>query len=294
MKGILNIYKEKGYTSFDVIARLRGILREKKIGHAGTLDPDAEGVLPVCVGKATKVIEYLTEYKKEYKAVIKLGITTTTQDATGDILKKKEVNVTREDIKNIVTEFNGIIKQTPPMYSAIKHNGTRLYKLAREGKKVKRKERTVEIHSIEITKFISNTEFEILVECSKGTYIRTLCKDIGEKLGCGAHMKSLVRTKVGDFKIKDSHKLEEVEKKKEKLLIKIEDVLSEYPKIKFGEEYNKLLYNGNKIKLKEKTKESYMYRVYDHRNVFIGLYKVIKRNETLYLKPVKMFEETRS
>ena len=192
MDGVFNIYKEKGFTSHDVVAIVRKTINQKKVGHTGTLDPDAEGVLPVCVGKATKLADYIMADTKTYRATIKLGIITDTYDTTGDIIAEKEVSVSKDAIISVVKSFVGKQEQLPPMYSAIKINGHKLYDLARKGIEVERKPRSIEIYDISLDEFISDTEFAVTVSCSKGTYIRTLCYDFGEKLGCGAAMSSLV------------------------------------------------------------------------------------------------------
>ena len=182
--GIINVYKEKGYTSFDVVARMRGICGQKKIGHTGTLDPDAEGVLPVCLGKATKVCDMLTDSDKVYRAVMQLGIETDTQDLTGTVLSACEVPVlTETEIRDVIRTFQGEIMQVPPMYSALKVNGKKLCDLARAGVTVERKARLVTIYEIRIER-VELPEIELTVSCSKGTYIRTLCHDIGQKFGC--------------------------------------------------------------------------------------------------------------
>lgn len=191
MDGILNIRKEKGFTSHDVVAVVRRILHAKKVGHTGTLDPDAEGVLPVCVGKATKLADIIMDGKKRYRAMVRLGITTTTEDAAGEVLEERKVDFDEEKIRQAVAGFVGEQKQIPPMYSAIKVNGKKLYELAREGKEIERKARTITIFAINIVRFLPPDRFEIDVDCSKGTYIRTLCSDIGKALGCGAHMAEL-------------------------------------------------------------------------------------------------------
>ena len=192
--GFIIVNKERGFTSFDVCAKLRGILKTKKIGHTGTLDPDATGVLLVCVGNATKAVDILPDEDKQYRAVIRFGITTDTEDISGNVLSTSDRKINEDDIRAAITSFVGNIKQIPPMYSAIKVNGKKLYELAREGKEVERKARDITIHNI-IIEDISYPNATILVDCSKGTYIRTLCKDIGEKLGVGACMESLVRTR---------------------------------------------------------------------------------------------------
>ena len=194
--GIINVYKEKGFTSHDVVAKLRGIVGQKKIGHTGTLDPDATGVLPVCLGKATKLCDLLTDKNKTYEAVLLLGKTTDTQDITGEVLEEKSTEaLTEEKVREAIEGFIGDYEQIPPMYSALKVNGKKLYELAREGKVIERKARLVKILDIQILE-IDLPKVRMEVSCSKGTYIRTLCHDIGEKLGCGGCMESLIRTRV--------------------------------------------------------------------------------------------------
>ena len=209
--GIINVYKEAGFTSFDVVAKLRGILKIKKIGHTGTLDPDATGVLPVCVGKATKLCDMLTDKDKVYECVMMLGVETDTYDLSGRVLSRNSVTASEEEIVNAINSFVGDIMQVPPMYSALKVNGKKLYELAREGKEVERKPRPVTIFSIDILN-ISLPEVSIRIHCSKGTYIRSLCHDVGEVLGCGCAMKSLVRTRVSMFDIADARTLDEIER----------------------------------------------------------------------------------
>ena len=184
MDGILNVYKEKGFTSHDVVAKLRGIFHQKKIGHTGTLDPDATGVLPVCLGKATKVCELLTDKDKTYHAIVQLGIVTDTQDTSGKILEEHEVEVTFEQIQKVASDFVGDLMQIPPMYSAIKVNGKKLYELARAGQEIKREPRKIQVFSLELGEYDeANHTFEMNVHCGKGTYIRTICHDIGQALG---------------------------------------------------------------------------------------------------------------
>lgn len=214
--GIINVYKEKGYTSFDVVARLRGILKQKKIGHTGTLDPDACGVLVVCLGNATKLCDLLTDKDKKYTAVLRLGITTDTEDSSGVVLTEKPVNVSEEQVKETIMSFVGEYDQIPPMYSAIKVNGKKLYELARQGIEIERAPRHVVINDIDI-KDISLPYVEFSVSCGKGTYIRSLCRDIGEKLSCGGIMDSLTRDSVNisetgmSFLLEDSLKIDEIE-----------------------------------------------------------------------------------
>ena len=197
-QGIIVIHKEKGFTSHDVVAKLRGILHMKKIGHTGTLDPDATGVLPVALGKGTKLVDLLTDKEKTYEAVLHLGIDTDTQDMSGTVLEERPVNVTEEEVRKVLKSFVGEQLQVPPMYSALKVNGKKLYELAREGKTVERKARPVCFYEIEPLEFHLPL-VKIRVTCSKGTYIRTLCHDIGEKLGCGGCMEELLRSRVGRY-----------------------------------------------------------------------------------------------
>ncbi len=209
--GIINVYKEAGYTSFDVVAKLRGILHIKKIGHTGTLDPEATGVLPVCVGKATKLCDMLTDKDKVYECVMMLGVETDTYDLTGQILDRQSVLCTEKEVEDALMSFVGDIEQVPPMYSALKVNGKKLYELARAGKEIERKARPVSIYSIDIIE-MNLPQVTIRVHCGRGTYIRSLCHDVGVKLGCGCAMKSLIRTRVSQFDITDAHTLDEIEK----------------------------------------------------------------------------------
>ncbi len=210
LNGIVNVYKEKGYTSFDVVAKLRGILKMRKIGHTGTLDPEAEGVLLVCTGRATKVCGLLTDRDKEYETVLLLGVTTDTQDLSGTVLSRREVSVTAEEVEAVIRGFAGEYLQVPPMYSALKVGGKKLCDLARAGVTVERKARPVTIHEITISE-VCLPRVRMRVKCSKGTYIRTLCQDIGERLGCGACMESLLRTQVSDFSVETALRLSEIE-----------------------------------------------------------------------------------
>lgn len=295
--GIINVYKEKGFTSFDVVAKLRGILKTKKIGHTGTLDPDAEGVLPVCIGKATRVCELLTEKDKVYEAVLLLGVETDTQDTTGEILKKLPVEVSAEAAEAAIRSFVGTYEQVPPMYSALKVNGKKLYELAREGKTVERKARTVQICSIEILE-IALPKVRMRVHCSKGTYIRTLCHDIGQKLGCGGCMDALLRTKVGCFTLEQSLPLSEIAQlaadgQVEAQILAVDDLFDEYPKVWTAPEFDIVVHNGNRIQkrmLREQMQEqTERLRVYDSAGVFIGIYENVPEKHDY--KPVKMFYE---
>ncbi len=250
MDGIINVYKEKGYTSHDVVAKLRGILRMKKIGHTGTLDPAAEGVLPVCLGKGTRLCDMLTDKTKTYRAVLLLGKETDTQDTTGVILAEYPVNVTEEQVQEAILSFLGDYMQVPPMYSALKVNGKKLYELARQGKEVERQARPVQILQIQI-EHMELPRVTFSVTCSKGTYIRTLCYDIGRKLGCGGCMESLLRTQVDCFGIEDSLTLSQIEKLRdegriEEYAVPVEGVFLGLPALctRPGDG-DKLVHNGN-------------------------------------------------
>ncbi len=218
MDGVINVLKPVGMTSSDVVVSLKKILKTKKVGHTGTLDPDVSGVLPICVGKGTRLAEYLTRQGKAYRAEITFGIVTTTQDRSGEVLQKSYPVVSQEDFSKVIPQFLGTIRQIPPMYSAVRHQGKHLYELARQGIEVERTSREVQIHRLELLQWISDTFpkgiFE--VECSKGTYIRTLCHDIGEALGCGAHMSDLIRLSSGPFKIEDSTPLDTIKERVDK------------------------------------------------------------------------------
>lgn len=293
--GIINIYKEKGFTSHDVVAKLRGILKTRKIGHTGTLDPDAEGVLPVCVGKATKLCEFLLEKSKVYETTFVLGKVTDTQDITGQVLEENEVNVSKEEILTVIESFKGGYDQIPPMYSALKVNGKKLYELAREGIEVERKARKVILENIEVINISEDYKHVTMrVACSKGTYIRTLCHDIGNKLSCGACMETLLRVQVDKYMIEEALKLSEVEAlvKKQDIdskFVKVEDILSCYPKVNIKEDAEKLLLNGNKFKefniLQKDIRETV--RVYDSKDNFVALYEFDCKYKEY--KPLKMF-----
>lgn len=295
--GIINVYKEKGFTSFDVVAKLRGILKTKKIGHTGTLDPDAEGVLPVCIGRATKVCDLLTDKDKIYEAVMLLGVETDTQDTSGTILEERPVNVSEEAVKEVILSFVGEYAQVPPMYSALKVNGKKLYELAREGKTIERKPRNVEIYSIEILE-MELPRVRMSVHCSKGTYIRTLCHDIGTKLGCGGCMEKLLRTRVGIFSLEESLKLSEIEAlaaggQAEEKILSVDALFEDAAKVFAKPEFDVVVHNGNPTELRmfrempEVTTERL--RVYDSQGIFIGIYEDSKGIGRY--KPVKMFYE---
>ncbi len=275
MNGVINIHKPQGFTSHDVVAKLRRILSMKKIGHTGTLDPDATGVLPICVGRATKTADMLTATEKEYIAKVKLGAETDTQDASGTVLKSAEVKITEEEIFAAAREFVGDILQIPPMYSAIKQNGKKLYELARAGQTVERKPRPVTIEEIEVLEINLQEEwFTMRVACSKGTYIRTLCQDIGEKLGCFAHMAELCRTKSGKFSIEDAVTLEEVEKRMAQgewsFLTPIDKIFEELPVLTLSKRKAELMKNGVRVSTPG-MEEGITYRVYDEAGNFLTI-----------------------
>lgn len=220
MDGLLIINKPRGWTSHDVVAKLRNILSQPKVGHTGTLDPDATGVLCICIGKATKLAQYASELEKEYRVVMKLGVITDTQDATGRVLKEtKDFDITITEIMEAFKKFSGKIKQIPPMYSAVKVAGVPLYRLARKGKEIPREPREVYIKEIRLLEY-SGVLIKFDVICSKGTYIRTLCNDMGNYLGVGAHMYSLERLRSGEFSINDAMTIEEVEALKKSGMLK--------------------------------------------------------------------------
>ena len=300
MNGVLNVYKEQGFTSHDVVAKLRGILKTKKIGHTGTLDPDAVGVLPVCIGKATKLCDLITDWGKTYEAVMLLGTTTDTLDISGKIVAQSEVNVSEVDVLKACNEFIGEYEQIPPMYSALKHNGQKLYELARKGIEIERKPRTVHINTLRVNDInLSDKQktVTITVDCSQGTYIRSLCDDIGKKLGCGACMMKLTRTRVGKFMLDDTLTLNQISAlvlkgEIEDRITCIDKIFSDYQEITFAEEYSRYLHNGNKLSREQipadaAISDNEKYRVYDSDKCFIGVYEF--QDEVLY--PVKIFYE---
>lgn len=255
--GFINVYKEKNYTSFDVVAKLRGILKQKKIGHTGTLDPLAEGVLLVCLGNATKLVDYLTEKNKEYVCTLLLGKTSDTEDISGIITAESHNIPDEEEVKAAIMSFKGSYDQIPPMYSAIRIKGKKLYELARQGIVIERESRHVEIFDIEITD-MKLPEVTFRVVCSKGTYIRSLCRDIGDRLSCGALMKSLTRTEVRGFSIEDSLRLDEIEKMYHdgslpSHIIPTDSLLSDLPAYMTNGEADKYLFNGNRLDKNELT-----------------------------------------
>ena len=278
MNGVLNIFKNSGMSSFDVVRIVKKVACEKKVGHTGTLDPEATGVLPVCLGKATKIIDYIMNDKKSYKVKFKLGVTTTTYDLEGEILTEKDISeVNSDDVLKAIYNFKGTYNQVPPMYSALKKNGVRLYELARKGIEIEREGRPITIYDIKDIE-INLPYISMEVTCSKGTYIRSLCFDIGEYLKVGACMTELRRTETSCFKEEDSINIGDLTNENIlENLISIEDALNSYPKLKVNEGFSKLLINGVKVMdrrlTNEKIDNNILYRVYDENNNFIGLGK---------------------
>ncbi|MBN1038199.1 tRNA pseudouridine(55) synthase TruB [Clostridium sp. ZS1] len=276
MNGVLNVFKNKGMSSFDVVRKIKFTAKEKKVGHTGTLDPEAEGVLPVCLGKATKIIDYIMNSRKVYKVKLLLGKNTTTYDLEGEVVKERDASHIKEnDVKEMILSFLGGYDQVPPMYCALKQNGVRLYQLARQGIEVEREARRITIYDIcDIEYDLPYVSFK--VTCSKGTYIRSLCYDIGEKLNVGATMVNLIRTETSIFKEENSVNIEDLTPENiEDYIISIEDALSFYPKLTVNTSFTKLLVNGVKVydkRLSDDVIENdILYRVYDKESTFIGL-----------------------
>ncbi|MBW9170886.1 tRNA pseudouridine(55) synthase TruB [Clostridium estertheticum] len=274
MNGILNVFKPTGITSFDVVRLIRKISKVKKVGHAGTLDPEASGVLPVCIGKATKAIDYIMGDFKIYETELKLGVITDTYDREGKILKESEVNSGVDEITLVINSFIGEIKQVPPMYSALKVNGKKLYELARAGIEVEREARPITIYDINITD-IKLPYIKFTVKCSKGTYIRSLCYDIGEKLKCGGMMWNLQRTATGQFHIDNAINVNELnEENINKYIMPIETIFSANARITIEDRFVKFLLNGVIVKDKAlicKFESGIMYSIYNNDNDFIGI-----------------------
>ncbi|MBU3180962.1 tRNA pseudouridine(55) synthase TruB [Clostridium psychrophilum] len=274
MNGILNVFKPTGMTSFDVVRIIRKISNVKKVGHAGTLDPEASGVLAVCIGKATKAIDYIMGDFKIYEAELKLGVTTDTYDREGKILKESEVNSSDEEITRVINSFVGENNQIPPMYSALKVNGKKLYELARAGIEIERKPRAIVIYSIDIMD-VKSPYIKFRVKCSKGTYIRSLCYDIGETLKCGGMMWNLQRIATGQFHIDDSINVNELNVENlQKHIIPIEKIFQDNTKIVIEDRFVKFLLNGVVVKDKALTckfEVNNMYSIYNNENDFIGI-----------------------
>lgn len=308
--GMINVYKESDFTSHDVVAKLRGIAGQKKIGHTGTLDPQAVGVLPVCLGNATKLCDLLSDDSKEYEAVLHLGVVTDTQDMTGKILNTRDVLPDQEEIVKVMMSFCGEYSQIPPMYSALKVHGKKLYELARQGIEIERQPRTVQIFRMDILK-VKLPFVKFRVKCSRGTYIRTLCHDIGQRLGCGGAMEQLTRTRVGSFCLEDAYTLGELEKLKQegnlrKAVVSVERIFHGYGQVQTTPEADRFLKNGNILldgqvvkNVREKmtdskddfkirvTMEGMPVRMYDSGKNFCGVY--VYQSENRWYRPYKMF-----
>ena len=286
--GVINVYKEPGFTSHDVVAKLRGILKQKKIGHTGTLDPAACGVLPVCLGHGTRIADMLTEKKKTYEAVLLLGQETDTQDTTGEVLARCPVNVSEEEVRRTAASFIGSQKQVPPMYSALKVEGKKLYELARAGKEVERPARDIQIDELTMN-WIKLPRVGMTVTCSKGTYIRTLCHDIGQAAGCGGCMAELTRLRSGQFSVENSLTLAQIEALVREgclddHILPVDAFFSDLPMLTLSENLDKLAHNGNTL---PSAGHSTYVRVYDSSGSFIGVYE--KNEKAPLLKPWKMF-----
>lgn len=285
--GILVIDKPQDWTSHDVVAKLRGILRERRIGHAGTLDPMATGVLPVFVGRATRAVEFASEREKEYIAGLRLGIVTDTQDVTGTVLETRPVTVTRDHVEAVLDRFRGEIQQIPPMYSAIKKQGKKLYELARRGVEVEREPRPITIYKLELLEQVSETDWNLRVLCSKGTYVRTLCHDIGQALGCGGTLYALRRTRSAGFGLDQAMTLEQVAETEDpaSLLLPVDTCFSQYSALTLTEaEEERKVRNGNPISL---DGADGAYRVYGPGGAFLAL----SRLEQGRLVTIKSFFE---
>lgn len=267
--GIIIIDKPAGWTSMDVCAKLRGILHEKRVGHAGTLDPMATGVLPVFVGQATKAVSFAENGRKVYEAVLLLGRVTDTQDTTGETLEEHAVTVTADDMRAALPRFLGEIEQIPPMYSAIKVNGQKLYDLARQGKEVARKPRRITIYDLALTEELGNGQYALRVECSKGTYIRTLCHDLGQALGCGGCMAALRRTEASGFCIGEAVTLEDAAREGEALLRPLDSLFRAYPAFTIpNATLEKKCLCGNPLRV---SLADGIYRVYGCDGTFLAL-----------------------
>lgn len=298
MNGVINVLKPPGMTSSDVVVFLRRILRERKVGHTGTLDPAAAGVLPICIGKATKLSDYIMADRKTYRCGLTLGMETDTLDAEGRIVRTSSKIPEYNEIERVFYQFRGKMRQVPPMYSAIKVRGKKLYELAREGKEIEVKPREIEIYSSRIIRFTEPDKLFFEVECSKGTYIRSLCRDIGELLECGAYMSFLIRLRSGIFDLSNAITLDEIEKRvqsgdRTSFVMTMDSVLVNMNVIHFKESAYPYLLNGNKIEIKhsisdvKQFKEDELLKVYC-KGTFMGLGTIIKEGNERFLRIKKL------
>jgi tRNA pseudouridine55 synthase len=301
MDGFINLDKPIGPTSFKMVDKARKLTGQKKVGHTGTLDPGASGVLPLCVGRATKLAVFLVDSNKTYRAEITFGITTDTQDRYGRILRTKKAEMDRKRLEEMLRQFRGPIMQLPPMYSAVRQGGKKLYELAREGLEVERKSRKIEVYRLDLADYLPPDRAVIEVECSKGTYIRTLCNDIGEKLGCGAIMSSLTRLSVGDFSLDSAVTLKELEEAAKdgnwaKYLLPIDYPLKHMPKVFIRDKYVKLALNGNNLydhNLLTNNKEFnhlQQLRLY-YRSTFLGIYSYHSDTQPSYFRANRLLAD---
>lgn len=301
MDGVLNCRKPAGPTSHDVVDRIRRIFGQKKVGHSGTLDPMAVGVLVICLGKATRILEYLDLEPKEYRARLMLGAATDTQDSTGNVTGEADASgVTCESFTRVVSGFVGEIEQAPPMVSAVKHQGRRLYELARKGETVERAPRRVTVHSVRVVDFVpgERAEAEIEVACSGGTYIRTICADIGEKLGCGAHMTALERTRVGRFQVEDAFTVEQLEEAESSgrlagMVISIDDALAHVPEASVTAEDVARALHGLEVAVLTDAADGATVRIIGPNGALIAVGTVFRADGEPVAKPKKVLVDER-
>ncbi|QQY80694.1 tRNA pseudouridine synthase B [Keratinibaculum paraultunense] len=295
MNGIINIFKPKGLTSHDIVNIMRRTIGINKIGHTGILDPNASGVLLLCIGKATRISEYLLNMDKEYVGELSLGLATDTLDIDGKVINYSLKEVSEKEIYNAFDKFKGKILQEPPMYSALKHQGKKLYELARKGKVVKRAYREAFIYDMKILKNIDNKKIIFYTKCSKGTYIRTLCDDIGKVLGTYGYMSYLMRIGVGNFKVEDSYSIDYIKSLSKKdikdIILPMDKALSHLDKLIMEDRYFEKLRNGARVSISKTMFNNYnkdsLLRIYS-KDTFIGIGKVIEENNTFYLKMNKV------
>lgn len=293
MDGVINFFKPKGMTSHDAVSFLRRTLKTRRIGHTGTLDPEVSGVLPLCVERGTRIAEYLLDIDKEYIAEITLGTKTDTQDQEGKVVGVSDKIVTEKDILDIMSNYIGEISQVPPMYSALKHKGKKLYELAREGKTVERKPRDIIIYNQEILNIEDNKKILFSTKCSKGTYIRTICEDVGEDLGTYGYMSYLIRVGVGNFKIENAYSMDYISSLKpeeiSKIITPMDLALPHFDNLVLPDDLFSKVINGVKITMDfdKKFELEKLYKIYS-KDKFIGIGRIILKDSTKYLKMNKV------